>query len=210
MQAEQVVAIDIEYMHVRLIEDDVYEKIQLPCEVCLVDVSREPLVYSKVDSLTELKKHHPMCIRGDYILEHDGGCLFEEIRGKPLLSEVKKELLGHVKHRLVIGHNLAKDLISLGISEKDVPVSTRRDTMMYPKLQNEKGYGRALAELSLNKLGREIQRQSRHDSMEDALATLDLYLQFCHYDEAMMEYDDLVEYHTSQMLKNLKEPQAPH
>lgn len=210
IQAETVVAIDVEYMHVRLIEDGgVYEKLQIPCEVCLVDASREPLVYTKIDSLAELVEHHPICRKGEYTLEYEGGCTFEEIKGKPRLSEVREELLGHVKHRLVIGHNLAKDLQSLTISEKDVPMSERRDTMLYPKLQNEKGHGRALAELSLNKLKREIQ-QSRHDSMEDALATLDLYLQFCHYDETLMGYDDLVEYHTSQMLQNLKGPQAPH
>lgn len=210
VQAETVVAIDVEYMHVRLMEDGgIYEKVQIPCEVCLVDALREPLVYTKIDSLTELLERHPMCKQAEYTLEYEGGCTFKEIDGKPRLSEVKEELLSHIRHRLVIGHNLAKDLLSLDISEKDIPISKRRDTMSYPKLQNEKGHGRALAELSLNKLGREIQ-QSRHDSMEDALATLDLYLQFCHYDESLMEYDDLVEYHTYQMLQNIKAPQAPH
>lgn len=204
IQAESMVAIDLEYMHIRLIRDEVYEKLQIPCEVCLVGTSREPLLYTKVDSLTELLRKHPLC-QGEYTLEHDGGCSLQEIQGKPHLSEVREELLEHMKGRLVIGHNLSKDLGSLHISEKEIPMSSRRDTMMYPKLQNEKGHGRALAELSMLKLGREIQSQNRHDSKEDALATLDLYVQYCHYDESLMDYDDLVEYHMSQMLQNLKE-----
>lgn len=206
IQADHAVAIDVEYMHVRLIaeEDAMYDKVQIPCEVCLVNVSGEPLVYTKIDSIIELKATHPMC-KGVYELKHEGGCSLHEICGQPLLSHVREELLNHMTDRLVIGHNLAKDLRALHISEKDIPMSYRRDTMMYPNLQNDKGHGRALAELSVTKLGREIQKGARHDSMEDALATLDLYLQYCHYDETLMEYEDLVEYHTYQMLQNLTE-----
>ena len=39
----------------------------------------------------------------------------------------------------------------------------------------------------------------RHDPAEDALAAMDLYLQYCHYDPALMAYDDLVEFYSSQL-----------
>lgn len=208
IQAETSVALDVEYMHLRLIvgeDNPVFEKIQIPCEVCLIDSSREPLIFTAVDSLTELKNTHPICRDSNvvYTIVHDGGRSFDEIEGQPRLSHVREVLLQHMRGRLVIGHNLSKDLAALNIDEKDIPDSYRRDTMKFPRLQNEKGNGRALAELSVTKLGREIQKGPRHNSMEDALATLDLYLSFCHYDETLMEYDDLVEYHTSQMLQNV-------
>jgi DNA polymerase III epsilon subunit-like protein len=206
--AERAVAIDVEYMHIRLVHvndlnDDAvprYEKFQLPSDVCLVNVDGDPLVLSKIDSLTELLEMHPWCRAGRMLIQHDGGCLCEDMVGQPLLSNVRETLIDIVKDRLVVGHNITKDLSALGITEKHVPVSRRRDTMRYPQLQNEKGCGRALAELAQVKLGRKIQQCSPHDPMEDACATMELYMKYCHYDESLMEYDDLVEYYLSQII----------
>lgn len=205
MEAENLAAIDVEFMHVRVImkgeEDgrDVFQKFQLPAEVCVLASSGDKLVHTKIDSLTEVKKKHQM-FKGDYMLQYDGGIGLDHIKGMPLLSSVREDIAQAVKGRLVVGHNLSKDLVSLGITERHIPMKYRRDTMRYPALQNEKGHGRSLAELSLFKLGREIQQSVPHDPCEDAQATLDLYVKYCHYDESLMGYDDLVEYYMSQML----------
>jgi DNA polymerase III epsilon subunit-like protein len=129
---------------------------------------------------------------------HKGGCPLEDIKGKPLLSDVRKILTKNMTGRLVVGHNLAKDLTSLGI-QSSIPLEMRRDTMTYPCLQNEKGHGRALSHLAETKLNRVIQFE-KHDAREDALATLELYLKYCHYDEKGMDYDDLVEFYLSQII----------
>jgi hypothetical protein len=209
VEADNLVAIDVEFMHVRVIRTDgdeegreVVQKFQLPAEVCVLASSGDAkLVHTKIDSLTEAKKQHEI-FQYEYILEHDGGIGLDDIKGMPLLSAVREEVALAVQGRLVVGHNLAKDLVSLGITEKHIPIKYRRDTMRYPALQNDKGHGRSLAELSLVKLGREIQQSVPHDPCEDAQATLDLYIKYCHYDESLMEYDDLVEYYMSQMLQN--------
>lgn len=194
-QAARAVAIDVEYLHVRLVGlNSRYTKLQLPAEVCLVDSKGSPIVLTKIDAVTELVR-----VEGDELL-HDGGISFEDIDAKPLLSEVRRLLVGHMEDRLVIGHNLAKDLMALGITEKMVPISQRRDTMAYSALQNDKGCGRSLAELAELKLGRRIQQRGRHCSEEDAKATMQLYMEFVHFDEALMSYDDLVEYQVSRLL----------
>lgn len=208
MEAENLVAIDVEFMHIRVIRTDdkegreVFQKFQLPAEVCVLASSGDGrLVHTKIDSLTEARNQHEI-FKYEYMLQHDGGIGLDDIKGMPLLSAVREDIAQAVQGRLVVGHNLAKDLVSLGITEKHIPMKYRRDTMRYPALQNDKGHGRSLAELSLVKLGREIQQSVPHDPCEDAQATLDLYIKYCHYDESLMEYDDLVEYYMSQMLQN--------
>lgn len=193
--AERAVAIDVEYVHVRLVgEDGRYKKLQLPAEVCLVGSDGCPILLTTIDAVSEVE------VQADDELSHDGGLSFEDIQSKPLLSEVRRQLVELMNERLVVGHNLAKDLMALGIDEKMVHPSRRRDTMSYASLQNEKGCGRSLAELAQSKLGRTIQRGDRHCAAEDAKATMELYLGFCHFDESLMSYDDLVEYHVSKFL----------
>jgi hypothetical protein len=195
LQAARAVAVDVEYVHVRLVGADArYSKRQLPAEVCLVDSTGAPMVLTKIDAIREV-----VLAEGQELV-YDGGIRLEEVRGQPLLSEVRELLVATIGDRLVVGHNLAKDLLALGMTAKMVPVDRRRDTMMYAALQNEKGCGRSLAELAELKLGRKIQRGDRHSSEEDARATMELYLGWCHFDERLMGYDDLVEYQTSRIL----------
>ena len=196
-QAERAVAIDVEYVHVRLHDHASarYTKLQLPAEVCLVDCHGDPVLLTVIDAVSEVAVD---VLSHD--VSHDGGLSFEEIEAKPLLSEVRRQLVELMKGRLVVGHNLAKDLLALGITEKMVPSGLRRDTMAYSALQNEKGKGRSLAELAEVKLGRIIQRGDRHCAAEDARATMELYLGWCHFDEGLMSYDDLVEYQVSKLL----------
>ena len=195
VQAAGAVAIDVEYVHVRLVGlDSRYTKLQLPAEVCLVDSTGDPIVMTKIDAVSGIDRDD-----GEELV-YDGGIRFEETSGEPLLSEVRHALVQHMEDRLVVGHNLAKDMLALGITEKMVPLSRRRDTMSYAALQNKKGCGRSLAELAEVKLERKIQRGERHCSAEDAKATMELYLRFVHFDEALMTYDDLVEYQVSRLL----------
>lgn len=196
-QAERAVAIDVEYVHVRLHDHASarYTKLQLPAEVCLVDCHGDPVLLTVIDAVSEVAVD---VLSHD--VSHDGGLSFEEIEAKPLLSEVRRQLVERMEGRLVVGHNLAKDLLALGITEKMVPPGLRRDTMAYSALQNEKGCGRSLAELAEVKLGRTIQRGDRHCAAEDARATMELYLGWCHFDEGLMSYDDLVEYQVSKLL----------
>ena len=194
-QAARALAVDVEYVHVRLVgEDSRYTKMQLPAEVCLVDCRGRPLVLTKIDAVAEVDR-----AEGQELV-FDGGIPLEDVRGQPLLSEVRKLLVERVGDRLLVGHNLAKDLLALGMTDRMVPAHQRRDTMMYAALQNEKGCGRSLAELTELKLGRKIQRGSRHSSEEDAKATMELYLGWCHFDERLMNYEDLVEYQVSRIL----------
>jgi len=72
--------------------------------------------------------------------------------------------------------------------------------MRYECLQGPRGFGRSLAELAETRLGRQIQARARHDPWEDAVAALDLYLEYCHFDPALMCYDDLVEYYATEVL----------
>ena len=196
-QAERAVAIDVEYVHVRLHDHASarYTKLQLPAEVCLVDCHGDPVLLTVIDAVSEVAVE-----RLSHDVSHDGGLSFEEIEAKPLLSEVRRQLVERMEGRLVVGHNLSKDLLALGITEKMVPPGLRRDTMAYSALQNEKGCGRSLAELAEVKLGRTIQRGDRHCAAEDARATMELYLGWCHFDEGLMSYDDLVEYQVSKLL----------
>ena len=198
-QAERAVAIDVEYVHVRFHDHASarYTKLQLPAEVCLVDCHGDPVLITVIDAVSEVAVER---LGERDALSHDGGLSFEEIEAKPLLSEVRRQLVELMKGRLVVGHNLAKDLLALGITEKMVPPGLRRDTMAYSALQNEKGCGRSLAELAEVKLGRTIQRGDRHCAAEDARATMELYLGWCHFDEGLMSYDDLVEYQVSKLL----------
>lgn len=196
-QAERAVAIDVEYVHVRLHDraSARYTKLQLPAEVCLVDCHGDPVLLTVIDAVSEVAVD---VLSHD--VSHDGGLSFEEIEAKPLLSEVRRQLVERMEGRLVVGHNLSKDLLALGITEKMVPPGLRRDTMAYSALQNEKGCGRSLAGLAEVKLGRTIQRGDRHCAAEDARATMELYLGWCHFDEGLMSYDDLVEYQVSKLL----------
>lgn len=112
---------------------------------------------------------------------------------------VQSLLIKEITGKPVVGHNLVKDLTALGLDHV-VPQQLRRDTMRYPVLQTARGFGSTLADLTERKLGRRIQVEKRHDPKEDALAALELYLEFCHFDPSLMDYDDLVEYYASEML----------
>jgi hypothetical protein len=192
-EAQKLVSIDVEYAHIVTSKGKPY---QLPAEICVVDYQGKVLFHSFCNGF-DAYSFDPETLE----FEHKGGIPRREWLPAPKLKEIKPKLLEILgkKDVNVVGHNLGKDLTSLGL-DKAVPLSRRRDTMRYSALQGPSGFGRTLAELAKKKLNRRIQAESRHDPAEDAIAAMDLYLQFCHFDPDLMGYDDLVEYYASQIV----------
>jgi hypothetical protein len=194
-EAQKLVAIDVEYAHITTSDGVPY---QLPAEICVVDYQGNILFRSFCNGFDAYPSlGDPETLE----FEIKGGTPKREWKPAPKLKEIRPKLIKILgkKDVNVVGHNLGKDLTSLGL-DKTVPLSRRRDTMRYAVLQGPAGFGRTLKELANKKLNRKIQRENRHDPAEDAIATMDLYLQYCHYDPELMEYDDLVEYYASQMM----------
>jgi hypothetical protein len=188
-EAATVVAIDVEYTHLRTTPAGL--RLQLPAEVCLVDAAGATLLRTFCDPLAGDPSAPPAW-------RHTGGVPPADWAGAPPLPGVRAALAAAVAGRPLVGHNLGKDLAALGMTH---PAALRRDTMRYPALQGPAGLGRSLAELARTKLGRRIQAAARHDPREDAVAALDLYLRYCHYDVGGMAYDDLVEHYASGLLQ---------
>ena len=197
-EAQRLVAIDVEYAHIKITPTG--QRYQLPAEICLVDYQGSILFHTFCNGF-DAYSLNPETLE----FEFKGGIPRRDWLSAPKLNEIKPKLLEILgsKDVPVVGHNLGKDLTSLGL-DKAVPLQRRRDTMRYAALQGPSGFGRTLAELARKKLHREIQVDSRHDPAEDAFAAMDLYLKYCHYDPDLMEYDDLVEYYASQMLDSVK------
>lgn len=194
-EARRLMAIDVEYSVILL--DSERKRLQLPAEVCVINVDREVVLRTTCDARSDLLAPE---VRDESMWHHRGGVPPEEWMGSPSLAEVRSDILRCIDGKPVVGHNLIKDLTSLGM-EDAVPMALRRDTMRYSALQGARGFGRSLAELTKSKLGRSIQVDGRrHDPYEDAVAALDLYLKYVHFDEERMEYDDLVEHYTRQIL----------
>lgn len=197
-EARTLVALDVEYAHILAVHSGA--RIQLPAEVCLVDWQGDVLVQLPCDGLAE----HGLPQHGDAtdVWRFTGGVPPRLWRGGPSLVEVRSHLRAAMHGRPVVGHNLGKDLAAMGL-EGTVPAPLRRDTMRYAALQGPKGTGRALAELAYKKLaGRRIQQTAVHNPHEDAVAALDLYLKYCHYDTALMSYEDLVEHWAAELIAN--------
>lgn len=192
-EAQQVVAIDVEYAHVLL---ETGQRLQLPVEVCIVDWQGNTLLRKLCNGFDAHSLDY-----NSIEWEFKGGVPAYEWLSAPSLGSIMPDILAVLgKDRPVVGHNVGKDLIALGLDDI-VPLHRRRDTMRYSALQGPTGHGRSLAELARKRLGRRIQTSVRHDPAEDAIAALDLYLKYCHYDPALMQYDDLVEYYASQLLQ---------
>ena len=191
-EAQELVAIDVVFAHVLL---ETGQRLQIPVEVCIVDWQGNTLLHSLCNGF-DVHSIDSSSIQWEF----KGGVRVHEWISAPPLSAIMPEILKIIgTHRPVLGHNVGKDITALGLDDV-IPLKRRRDTMRYAALQGPTGLGRTLAELTENKLGRKIQKSVRHDPAEDAIAALDLYLKYCHYDPALMEYDDLVEYYESQII----------
>eukprot|EP00887_Chlorella_sp_A99_P000892 scaffold5.g892.t1 len=174
-------------------------RVQLPVEVCVLDARGATLC-------------HSFC--NPCMAEHDG---WRHVAGlAPALwldalplDALREDLRRLLAGKVVVGHNLGKDLQVLGLADT-VPPEALRDTMRYAQLQQAPGrrrrgrrprrQGRKLSELASEKLGRAIQLERRHDPREDAAAALDLYLSHVHFAAESMDYEDLVEHFAAQIL----------
>jgi RNA exonuclease 4 len=103
------------------------------------------------------------------------------------LDEVRRLVLHILRGKILVGHGLENDLVALNIFH---PWSDMRDTAQYGPFMmelpasyrdaNTDGRGatfrpRKLRDLAWEKLGRVIQAEQGHSSIEDAAAAMDLY-----------------------------------
>ena len=196
-EAQDLVALDVEFVHIRATSTG--QRFQIPVEICIVDGRGQPLLRTLCNGFDAHSLDHT-----SIQWEFKGGIPVAEWITAPPFRSIRPEILSILgKTRAVVGHNVGKDLAALGLDERHVPLERRRDTMRYAALQGPSGFGRTLAELALKKLGRPIQVKARHDPEEDAVAALDLYLKYCHYDPSLMGYEDLVEYYAAEMLVSM-------
>ena len=206
-EVKQLLALDVEYAHVQCLGNLNGNQItnrrrrQLPAQVCIIDYQGNVILNSYCNAL----KHEGLDVWGDQKGEWKfvGGVPVALWRDGPGLDALQNKMIDALGSRPVVGHNLGKDLAALGLDETNVPLHLRRDTMRFAVLQGPSGHGRSLQELAKKRLNRDIQLKSQrlHDPREDALASLDLYLTFCHFDTSLMTYDDLVEHLTAQVLE---------
>lgn len=207
-EAKQLLALDVEYAHVQCLGSLNDNQIgtnrrrrQLPAQVCIIDYQGNVILNSYCNAL----KHQGLDVWGDKKGDWRfvGGVPVAMWRDGPGLDALQDKIIDALGSCPVVGHNLGKDLAALGLDETNVPLHLRRDTMRYEVLQGPSGHGRSLQELAKKRLNRNIQLKSQrlHDPREDALASLDLYLTFCHFDTSLMTYEDLVEHLTAQVLE---------
>jgi len=112
-------------------------------------------------------------------------------------DEVKRAAADLVKGKIVIGHSVDSDLRSLELL-KSHPRKMVRDTALYPPFLSKKGKSQRLSFLVKERLGRNIQQEARyHGCMEDAVASLDLYLSDWEKWEKMTACSPLMHTHTS-------------
>jgi hypothetical protein len=202
-EAASAVGIDVEFA--TLAPPPPARRLQVPVEVAVVAAGGAVLLHSALDPVAGT----PLEAGGWRAV---GGVPPRAWRGAaPPLAEARATLAALLAGRVVVGHNLPKDLGALGLDLAAVPAALRRDTMRFATLQGGRGrgrHGRALAALAAERLGRAIQvraggrgRGARHDPAEDAAAALDLYLECCHYDRARMSFEDLVEAEAAALLR---------
>lgn len=196
-EAEKLVAIDVEYSVVVYENDGAQKRLQLPAEVCVINSNYETILRTACDSRLDLM---PSNFQDETDWTFKGGVPPKLWIGASRLNHVREKILACIVDRPVVGHNLAKDLTCLGIADR-IPVNLRRDTMRYSSLQDSRGFGKSLSHLTRTKLGREIQVcGQRHDPYEDAVAALELYVKYVHFDKERMSYNDLVEMYTQNIL----------
>lgn len=196
-EARSLVALDVEYAHILVPSG---RRLQLVVEVGIVDWRGRPLLLAACNGM-DAHGLDP----GSRDWDFKGGVRPGEWRDAPPLGALRPAVLAAVGAAPVVGHNIGKDLSALGI-EGNVPLERRRDTMRYAALQGPSGLGRSLAGLAASRLGRTIQDTARHDPLEDAVAALELYLRYCHYDTETMGYEDLVEHLTATALRGGRAP----
>ncbi|XP_047488842.1 RNA exonuclease 4-like isoform X2 [Penaeus chinensis] len=88
-------------------------------------------------------------------------------------GHVRKQVLEMLKGRVLVGHALKHDLQALSITH---PRALTRDTSVYKVFRNKfEGKTPSLKNLSMKFLGMKIQ-EGEHNSVEDAQATMSLYM----------------------------------
>ena len=94
------------------------------------------------------------------------------------------EVKGILKDAIVVGHDIMHDINALGLTKTEFSslvyciCDTGKNTRLSDLVPSERGKKTSkLAALAHNLLGREIQTNTQHNPIEDAFATLQIFLQ---------------------------------
>ncbi|KAK9814419.1 hypothetical protein WJX72_005710 [[Myrmecia] bisecta] len=118
--------------------------------------------------------YHSFCLPAfivDYRTPYSGVCK-RDLQGAPSVKKVQDDVAELLEGKIVVGHTINKDLAVLrarDVADEVVDVSAFRE------FKTEMGQRRALKQLAREYLRRVIQ-VGPHDPVEDARATMDLYL----------------------------------
>lgn len=183
----EVVALDVEYVTYR---DEQGEQSFSPAQVCVVD--REYKVLYKSFCRPVLPEKCKICSGGWRL----------NIAGIPSFSEVRSTLVNVLSGKRVVGIGLKKDLAALNL---DIPEGLQYDIMTFAKFQNQAGNVRSLKRLAREHLHKDIQTKGRaHDAEEDAVTTMQLYMEVVQPGTAE-SYDDMVERYTQLFMSRLRQ-----
>lgn len=98
-----------------------------------------------------------------------------DLIGAPSFSSVQRKVRDIISDKIVVGHTLKNDLESLDLKH---PIQHQRDIvdtkLIIQKFGNSMGQPVSLKTMTYQTFGRRIQ-VDKHDSIEDATATMDIY-----------------------------------
>lgn len=176
------------------------EKIAIDCEMMRSNIGqvlgRVSVVNYKSETIFDTFVCYPKPINITNTDEEFSGIDWNDIdpqNGAQLFSKVQAQLAELLRDRIVIGHDIQKDLkvISMdlqshilrvqGVALRPTPVTfymAVRDTQKYSRYRQYASQGAhqgpSLKNLALEVLGRQI-KQGRTSSVEDAVATMEVY-----------------------------------
>lgn len=180
--------------------DILTKKIAIDCEMMRSNIGqvlgRVSVVNYKGETIFDTFVCYPKAINIINIYEEFSGIDWNDIdpqNGAQLFSEVQAHLVELLRDRIVIDHDIQKDLkvISMdlpshilrlqSVAQRLTPATfdmTVRDTQKYSRyrqyVNRDAHQGPSLKNLALEMLGRPI-KQSEVSSVEDAIATMEIY-----------------------------------
>ncbi|KAK9798536.1 hypothetical protein WJX73_000098 [Symbiochloris irregularis] len=140
---------------------------KVPAEVCLLDREKQLVFYSHIRPDQPLAKG-----------ERRGGVPWHLLEGAPTLKEVIPDLQRALQGCLLVGYGLGSDLGALGL-QRSSSIEAKLD-LAFMQLFKQRSPARQLKVVAKELLHRDIQAGKLHSAREDALAIMDLFLQYAH------------------------------